>query len=129
MSNVKTIVKNKVQRVEFIYLRSAISDFAICGPHLDRQDKEAGEERGDMLLVAYLPSNFPEISHYTDPALLTSENPKNIDSWPPSLLTVDYDLYLNIRVSQKTQKSEFCFATNPSGFHRLDEPPEKISAL
>ena len=33
------------------------------------------------------------------------------------------------RVSQKTQKSEFCFATNPSGFHRLDEPPEKISAL
>ena len=30
------------------------------------------------------------------------------------------------RVSQKTQKSEFCFATNPSGFHRLDEPPEKI---
>ena len=82
-----------------------------------------------MLLVAYLPSNFPEISHYTDPALLTSENPKNIDSWPPSLLTVDYDLYLNIRVSQKTQKSEFCFATNPSGFHRLDEPPEKISAL
>ena len=34
-----------------------------------------------------------------------------------------------IRVSQKTQKSEFCFATNPTGFHRLDEPPEKISAL
>ena len=33
------------------------------------------------------------------------------------------------RVSQKNQKSEFCFVTNPSGFHRLDEPPEKISAL
>ena len=33
------------------------------------------------------------------------------------------------RVSQKKQKSEFCFATNPTGFHRLDEPPEKISAL
>ena len=39
------------------------------------------------------------------------------------------DLRIYIRVSQKTQKSEFCFATNPSGFHRLDEPPEKISAL
>ena len=36
---------------------------------------------------------------------------------------------LSSRVSQKTQKSEFCFATNPTGFHRLDEPPEKISAL
>ena len=36
---------------------------------------------------------------------------------------------LENRVSQKNQKSEFCFATNPSGFHRLDEPPEKISAL
>ena len=34
-----------------------------------------------------------------------------------------------IRVSQKNQKSEFCYATNPSGFHRLDEPPKKISAL
>ena len=33
------------------------------------------------------------------------------------------------RVSQKKQKSEFCFATNPTGFHRLDEPPEKFSAL
>ena len=33
------------------------------------------------------------------------------------------------RVSQKTQKSEFCFATKATGFHRLDEPPEKISAL
>ena len=36
---------------------------------------------------------------------------------------------LHIRVSQKNQKSEFCFATKPTGFHRLDEPPEKISAL
>ena len=36
---------------------------------------------------------------------------------------------LRIRVSQKNQKSEFCFATKPTGFHRLDEPPEKISAL
>ena len=33
------------------------------------------------------------------------------------------------RVSQKNQKSEFCYATNPSGFHRLDEPPKKNSAL
>ena len=36
---------------------------------------------------------------------------------------------INSRVSQKKQKSEFCFATKPTGFHRLDEPPEKISAL
>ena len=34
-----------------------------------------------------------------------------------------------IRGSQKNQKSEFCFATKPTDFHRLDEPPEKISAL
>ena len=34
-----------------------------------------------------------------------------------------------IRVSQKNQKSEFWNVTYPSGFHRLDEPPEKISAL
>ena len=33
------------------------------------------------------------------------------------------------RVSQKIQKSEFWNATYPSGFHRLDEQPEKISAL
>ena len=33
------------------------------------------------------------------------------------------------RVSQKKQKSEFWYATDPTGFHRLDEPPEKISAL
>ena len=33
------------------------------------------------------------------------------------------------RVSQKNQKSEFCYATNPSGFHRLAEPPKKVSAL
>ena len=33
------------------------------------------------------------------------------------------------RVSQKNKKSEFCFATKPTGFHRLDEPPEKNSAL
>ena len=30
------------------------------------------------------------------------------------------------RVSQKNQKSEFWNATYPSGFHRVDEPPEKI---
>ena len=30
------------------------------------------------------------------------------------------------RVSQKNQKSEFWYATNPSGFHRLDEPPKKF---
>ena len=39
------------------------------------------------------------------------------------------DVNLPSRVSQKNQKSEFCFATKPTGFHRLDEPPEKISAL
>ena len=38
-------------------------------------------------------------------------------------------LTMTIRVSQKIQKSEFWNATYPSGFHRLDEPPEKISAL
>ena len=37
--------------------------------------------------------------------------------------------HLYIRVSQKYQKSEFCFATKPSGFHRLGEPPKKFSAL
>ena len=36
---------------------------------------------------------------------------------------------LDIRVSQNDQKSKFWYATNPSGFHRLDEPPKKISAL
>ena len=41
----------------------------------------------------------------------------------------DVDCDLLPRVPQKNQKSEFCFATNPTGFHRLDEPPEKISAL
>ena len=35
--------------------------------------------------------------------------------------------YVLFRVSQKKQKSEFWYATNPSGFHRLDEPPEKIT--
>ena len=35
--------------------------------------------------------------------------------------------YVLFRVSQKIQKSEFWYATNPSGFHRLDEPPKKIS--
>ena len=29
---------------------------------------------------------------------------------------------LYTRVSQKNQKSKFWYATNPSGFHRLDEP-------
>ena len=31
-------------------------------------------------------------------------------------------LCLNIRVSQKKQKSEFWNVPYPSGFHRLDEP-------
>ena len=39
------------------------------------------------------------------------------------------EVELVIRVSQKIQKSEFWNVTYPSGFHRLDEPPEKISAL
>ena len=34
-------------------------------------------------------------------------------------------LIVFIRVSQKIQKSEFWNATYPSGFHWLDEPPEK----
>ena len=38
----------------------------------------------------------------------------------------DTNFVLDIRVSQKKQKSEFWYATNPSGFHRLDEPPKKI---
>ena len=42
---------------------------------------------------------------------------------------VNYQVRVIIRVSQKNQKSEFCYATNPSGFHRLDEPPKKNSAL
>ena len=37
--------------------------------------------------------------------------------------------WMDSRVSRKKQKSEFCFATKPTGFHILDEPPEKISAL
>ena len=32
-------------------------------------------------------------------------------------------------VSQKKQKSEFRYATNPTGCHRLDEPPEFFLAL
>ena len=38
-------------------------------------------------------------------------------------------VFVNIRVSQNKQKSEFWYATNPTGFQRLDEPPEKFSAL
>ena len=30
---------------------------------------------------------------------------------------------------QKNQKAEFWYATYPTGFHRLDEPPEQFSAL
>ena len=55
----------------------------------------------------------------------------------PSFFLTSTDLFkermtsreMYIRVSQKIQKSEFWNATYPSGFHRLDEPPEKISAL
>ena len=36
--------------------------------------------------------------------------------------------WVETRVSQKTQKSEFWNATYPSGFHRVDEPTEKTSA-
>ena len=39
-----------------------------------------------------------------------------------SLFVVDART-MNNRVSQKNQKSEFWNATYPSGFHRLDEPP------
>ena len=50
-------------------------------------------------------------------------------STPFSIFPFLAQSHVTIRVSQKTQKSEFCFATNPTDFHRLDEPPEKISAL
>ena len=40
-----------------------------------------------------------------------------------------WEVALWVRVSQKKQKSEFWYTTNPTGFHRLDEPPEKVSAL
>ena len=39
------------------------------------------------------------------------------------------NFFFDNRVSQKIQKSEFWNVTYPSGFHRLDEPTEKISAL
>ena len=39
------------------------------------------------------------------------------------------DFFIETRVSQKNQKSEFWNVKYPSGFHRLDEAPEKISAL
>ena len=51
------------------------------------------------------------------------------DARPHLIPYLIIDNLLYSRVSQKNQKSEFCYATNPSGFHRLDEPPEKISAL
>ena len=50
---------------------------------------------------------------------------REFHSW--STWSIDCALYT--RVSQKTQKSEFWNVTYPSGFHRLDKPPEKISAL
>ena len=34
---------------------------------------------------------------------------------------------VTIGCPKKKQKSKFWYATNPSGFHRLDEPPEKIT--
>ena len=49
------------------------------------------------------------------------------DNLPP--LVIAGNLCFRLRVSQKIQKSEFWNVTYPSGFHRLDEPPEKISAL
>ena len=39
------------------------------------------------------------------------------------------DFFIETRVSQKNQKSEFWNVPYPSGFHRLDEPPEKNSVL
>ena len=45
------------------------------------------------------------------------------------LLKIKVEMWMVSRVSQKNQKSEFWNATYPSGFHRLDEPPEKNSAL
>ena len=39
------------------------------------------------------------------------------------------DMVMITRVSQKKQKSEFWNITYPSGYHRLDVAPEKISAL
>ena len=45
----------------------------------------------------------------------------------PKVATVEGTMA--IRVSQKKLKVFFWNVLYPSGFHRLDEPPEKISAL
>ena len=51
-----------------------------------------------------------------------------LHKWEMAIFLVQGTAVYN-RVSQKIQKSEFWNATYPSGFHRLDEPPDKISAL
>ena len=59
--------------------------------------------------------------------------PREVDVRWQRMVTLDLlvpgSVVLANRVSQKIQKSEFWNVTYPSGFHRLDEPPEKISAL
>ena len=58
-----------------------------------------------------------------------SQNSQGCNKYTFCLYTSSSHAALYNRVSQKKQMSEFWYATNPSGFHRLDEPPEKISAL
>ena len=67
------------------------------------------------------------VCHMAPPLLFISTASHRSSS--SSIITDQSHKCLWSRVSQKNQKSEFCFATKPTGFHRLDEPPEKISAL
>ena len=46
-----------------------------------------------------------------------------------SSLMIDHKQTWPLGCPKKNQKSEFWNVTYPIGFHRLDEPPEKISAL
>ena len=55
-----------------------------------------------------------------------SQNSQGCNKYTFCLYTSSSHAALYNRVSQKKQKSEFWYATNPSGFHRLDEPPEKF---
>ena len=78
------------------------------------------------------PFIFPGVSLNPNPQMWPLNKSLFISEWKKFFVRFDeYVVILKfmIRVSQKNQKSEFCFATNPTGFHRLDEPPEKISAL
>ena len=80
----------------------------------------------DFLLFAHHCRQISEQSHHKH--YFHSAHPTGWN-WTLCLcLSVITSKMIN-RVSQKIQKSEFWNATYPSGFHRLDEPPEKNSAL